>query len=123
MVNEPFNEDGTRRRSVFQTVFGDSCIADALRAARAADPAAKLYVDGCNVEGVNAKSAALCTWSRTWSVESWRTGCLRDLPAGTGHQVNCPDRVGSWADGEVADTVAFTSTPPTGRSTRVGTAP
>ncbi|PSM38089.1 endo-1,4-beta-xylanase [Streptomyces dioscori] len=59
VVNEPFNEDGTRRQSVFQTAIGDSYIADALRAARAADPAAKLYVNDYNVEGVNAKSTAL----------------------------------------------------------------
>ncbi|MFD9188859.1 endo-1,4-beta-xylanase [Streptomyces phaeochromogenes] len=59
VVNEPFNEDGTRRQSVFQTAIGDSYIADALRAARAADPAAKLYVNDYTVEGVNAKSTAL----------------------------------------------------------------
>ncbi|WP_328498092.1 endo-1,4-beta-xylanase [Streptomyces sp. NBC_00414] len=59
VVNEPFNEDGTRRQSVFQMAIGDSYIADALRAARAADPAAKLYVNDYNVEGVNAKSTAL----------------------------------------------------------------
>jgi endo-1,4-beta-xylanase len=59
VVNEPFNEDGTRRQSVFQTAIGDSYIAEALRAARAADPAAKLYVNDYNVEGVNAKSTAL----------------------------------------------------------------
>ncbi|MDN3297625.1 endo-1,4-beta-xylanase [Streptomyces ficellus] len=59
VVNEPFDEDGTRRPSVFQTVIGDGYIEDALRAARAADPAAKLYLNDYNIEGVNAKSDAM----------------------------------------------------------------
>jgi endo-1,4-beta-xylanase len=59
VVNEPFNEDGTRRASMWQTTLGDGYIADALRAARAADPTAKLYINDFNVEGVNAKSTAL----------------------------------------------------------------
>jgi endo-1,4-beta-xylanase len=58
-VNEPFNEDGTRRASVFQTTIGDGYIATALRAARAADPAAKLYINDFNTDGVNAKSTAM----------------------------------------------------------------
>lgn len=41
---EPFNDDGTFRQSVFFTTTGTSYIPTALRAARAADPAAKLYV-------------------------------------------------------------------------------
>jgi GH35 family endo-1,4-beta-xylanase len=41
---EPFNDDGTFRESVFFTTTGTSYIATALIAARAADPAAKLYV-------------------------------------------------------------------------------
>ena len=59
VVNEPFNEDGTRRQSVFQQRIGDSYIAEAFRAARAADPTAKLYLNDFNVEGVNAKSTAM----------------------------------------------------------------
>jgi endo-1,4-beta-xylanase len=59
VVNEPFNEDGTRRASMWQTTLGDGYIADALRFARAADPTAKLYINDFNVEGVNAKSTAL----------------------------------------------------------------
>jgi endo-1,4-beta-xylanase len=59
VVNEPFNEDGTRRSSIWQTTLGDGYIADALRAARAADPTAKLYINDFNIEGVNAKSTAM----------------------------------------------------------------
>jgi endo-1,4-beta-xylanase len=60
VVNEPFNEDGTRRTdSLWQQKLGDGYIADALRAARTADPAAKLYINDYNVEGLGAKSDAL----------------------------------------------------------------
>ncbi|MEU0422681.1 endo-1,4-beta-xylanase [Streptomyces canus] len=59
VVNEPFNEDGTYRQSLWYNGLGTGYIAQALTAARAADPAAKLYINDYNVEGVNAKSTAL----------------------------------------------------------------
>ncbi|WP_405014015.1 endo-1,4-beta-xylanase [Kitasatospora sp. NBC_01539] len=59
VVNEAFNDDGTRRTSLWQTNLGDSWIADSFTAARAADPTAKLYINDYNTDGINAKSTAL----------------------------------------------------------------
>ncbi|MET9456744.1 endo-1,4-beta-xylanase [Streptomyces canus] len=59
VVNEPFNEDGTYRQTLWYNGLGTGYIAQALTAARAADPAARLYINDYNVEGVNAKSTAL----------------------------------------------------------------
>lgn len=59
VVNEPFNEDGTYRSTLWYNGLGTDYIANALTWAHAADPAAKLYINDYNVEGVNAKSTAL----------------------------------------------------------------
>lgn len=59
VVNEPFNEDGTYRSTIWYDGLGSDYIANALTWAHAADPAAKLYINDYNVEGVNAKSTAL----------------------------------------------------------------
>ncbi|MFD8738979.1 endo-1,4-beta-xylanase [Streptomyces sp. NPDC059618] len=59
VVNEPFNEDGTYRSTLWYNGLGSDYIAQALTWAHAADPAAKLYINDYNVEGVNAKSTAL----------------------------------------------------------------
>jgi endo-1,4-beta-xylanase len=59
VVNEPFNDDGTMRSTIFSQAIGPSYIAAALTAARQADPTAKLYLNDYNIEGINAKSTAM----------------------------------------------------------------
>ncbi|MGQ4414188.1 endo-1,4-beta-xylanase [Streptomyces sp. SAS_269] len=59
VVNEPFNEDGGYRSTIWYDGLGSGYIANALTWAHAADPDAKLYINDYNVEGVNAKSTAL----------------------------------------------------------------
>jgi endo-1,4-beta-xylanase len=59
VVNEPFNDNGTLRSSIWQQKLGSGYIATALRAARQADPGARLFLNDFNIEGVNAKSNAM----------------------------------------------------------------
>jgi endo-1,4-beta-xylanase len=59
VVNEIFNEDGTFRQSFWFNTLGQSFVADAFRAARQADPDAKLCINDFNVEDINAKSTAM----------------------------------------------------------------
>ncbi len=59
VINEPFNNDGQLRPSIWMQTLGPGYIADALRWAHEADPAAKLYINDFNVETLNPKSDAL----------------------------------------------------------------
>ncbi|MBB4905526.1 endo-1,4-beta-xylanase [Actinophytocola algeriensis] len=59
VVNEAFEENGTRRQSAFQQRLGNGYIEEAFRAARAADANAKLCYNDYNTDGQNAKSNAV----------------------------------------------------------------
>jgi endo-1,4-beta-xylanase len=56
VVNEAFEEDGSRRQSNLQQQLGDGWIEEAFVAADAADPEAKLCYNDYNTDGINAKS-------------------------------------------------------------------
>ena len=58
VVNEPFDEDGTLKPTLWEKALGPGYIADALRWAHEADPKARLYLNDYGIEGVNAKSDA-----------------------------------------------------------------
>ena len=59
MNPEPFNDDGTWRTDVFYNTLNTTYISIALQAARAADPAAKLYINDYNIEQTGSKSTAM----------------------------------------------------------------
>jgi endo-1,4-beta-xylanase len=59
VVNEPFEDNGSLRASVWQRTLGDGWIEDAFRTARTAVPGAKLYLNEIGAEAIGPKSDAL----------------------------------------------------------------
>jgi endo-1,4-beta-xylanase len=59
VVNEPLNDDGTMRQTLWSQALGADYIAQALQWAHAADPGARLYVNDYNLEPLGAKSDAM----------------------------------------------------------------
>ncbi|KAF9448560.1 glycoside hydrolase family 10 protein [Macrolepiota fuliginosa MF-IS2] len=59
VVNEPINDDGSLKESLFLNTSGLAYIPTALRAARSGDPLAKLYINEFDVETINPKSTGL----------------------------------------------------------------
>ncbi|HEV8215473.1 MAG TPA: endo-1,4-beta-xylanase [Gemmatimonadaceae bacterium] len=56
VVNEAFNDDGSRRSAYWLDHIGRNYIELAFRTARAADPDVALFYNDYNVEGINTKS-------------------------------------------------------------------
>ncbi|MBO3083797.1 endo-1,4-beta-xylanase [Cellulomonas fengjieae] len=77
VVNEAFDDDGTRRDdSTFQQKLGDGYIETAFRAARAADPTAKLCINDYNTDAINAKSTAIYNLVRDFKARGVPIDCV-----------------------------------------------
>ncbi|WVQ97820.1 hypothetical protein IAU59_004935 [Kwoniella sp. CBS 9459] len=59
IINEPLNDNGTIKASVWYDVLGEDYLATCLQYARDAAPDLKLYINDYNIESVNNKSIAL----------------------------------------------------------------
>ncbi|GAB2931538.1 endo-1,4-beta-xylanase [Streptomyces mayteni] len=78
VVNEAFvdGNSGARRSSPFQDRLGNGYIEEAFRAARSADPNAKLCYNDYNIDGVNAKSNAVYNMVRDFRSRGVPIDCV-----------------------------------------------
>ncbi len=78
VVNEAFADgtSGARRSTVFQQRIGNGYIEEAFRAARTADPSAKLCYNDYNTDGQNAKSTAVYNMVRDFKARGVPIDCV-----------------------------------------------
>lgn len=76
VVNEAFEDNGTRRQSVFQRVLGDGYIEEAFREARSADPNAKLCINDYSTDAINSKSTAIYNLVRDFKARGVPIDCV-----------------------------------------------
>jgi endo-1,4-beta-xylanase len=78
VVNEAFDDGGAgaRRNTIFQQRIGNSYIEEAFRAARAADPGAKLCYNDYNTDGTNAKSNGVYNMVRDFKARGVPIDCV-----------------------------------------------
>lgn len=76
VVNEPLNEDGTLRSTIWLNALGPDYIAEALRWTHLADPHARLCLNDYNIEGIGPKSDGMYTLVKNLKEQGAPIDCI-----------------------------------------------